>query len=141
MRHSTLAFIFSADRAQVLLLHKQTPAWQTGQVNGVGGKNEPGETPLECIVRETREETGLLVASHDWTEIGQLRGPDWQCTVFGTIYAGPTSDAHQGAHEAIEWFPTNQLPKNVIPNLTWLIPLASDSLNSPKLKKIDIIYH
>ena len=26
---------------------------------GIGGKSEPGETPLQCVKRETREETGL----------------------------------------------------------------------------------
>ena len=33
---------------------KRKPAWQP-----VGGKIEGSETPLECMLRETKEETGL----------------------------------------------------------------------------------
>jgi len=32
-----------------------------GKWNGLGGKLEPGETPEECVVREVREESGLLI--------------------------------------------------------------------------------
>ncbi|PVH21523.1 hypothetical protein CXQ85_000504 [Candidozyma haemuli] len=35
-----------------------------GRWNGVGGKLDPEESPLECIVRETEEETGLQVPSY-----------------------------------------------------------------------------
>jgi len=31
---------------------------------GVGGKFEPGEAPEECLVREVREETGLILHSY-----------------------------------------------------------------------------
>jgi 8-oxo-dGTP diphosphatase len=30
---------------------------------GIGGKFEPGESPEECVLRETLEETGLTLTS------------------------------------------------------------------------------
>jgi len=32
-----------------------------GKWNGPGGKIEPEETPLECVIREVFEETGLTI--------------------------------------------------------------------------------
>ena len=43
---------------RVLLIEKKRPAWHAGQLNGIGGSIEPGETPLQAVVREFKEETG-----------------------------------------------------------------------------------
>jgi 8-oxo-dGTP pyrophosphatase MutT (NUDIX family) len=54
----TIGFLRNGDR--VLLVNREKPPWM-GCWNGVGGKLRPGETPRACIVREVREETGILV--------------------------------------------------------------------------------
>lgn len=57
----TLGFVYCAETEQVLFLNRQKLPWM-GRWNGVGGKLDPEESPLECIVRETLEETGLQVS-------------------------------------------------------------------------------
>ncbi|EEQ38361.1 putative 8-oxo-dGTP diphosphatase [Clavispora lusitaniae] len=52
----TLGFIRSGDH--ILFLNRQKAPWM-GRWNGVGGKLDTNESPYECIVRETFEETGL----------------------------------------------------------------------------------
>lgn len=52
----TLAFIKRND--EVLLLNRNRSPWK-GSWNGVGGKIESHETPLQSIQREIKEETGL----------------------------------------------------------------------------------
>lgn len=52
----TLCLIRNGDN--ILLLNRQKPP-EMGMWNGVGGKIEPGETPLESAIRETFEETGI----------------------------------------------------------------------------------
>lgn len=43
-----------------LLLNRNKPSWM-GCWNGVGGKIEGDETPVQAAIRETKEETGLSV--------------------------------------------------------------------------------
>lgn len=57
----TLGFIYCPETEQVLFLNRQKLPWM-GRWNGVGGKLDPEESPLECIIRETEEETGLKVS-------------------------------------------------------------------------------
>jgi len=52
----TICFIRQGER--ILLINRFKPPWM-GSWNGVGGKIEPGETPLDSVRREIAEETGL----------------------------------------------------------------------------------
>lgn len=44
-----------------------------GNIVGLGGKIEPGETPLEAIVREIEEESSLIVDPAAVNEMGFIR--------------------------------------------------------------------
>lgn len=43
---------------EILLLNRQKSPWM-GTWNGVGGKIEAGESPMDCVIREVEEETGI----------------------------------------------------------------------------------
>lgn len=79
---ATLMFIRVGD--EVLLIEKQRGIG-AGKVNGPGGKIDPGETPLECAIRETQEE--LCVTATGVKKMGELffamsDMPDIHCHVF-----------------------------------------------------------
>lgn len=65
----TLAFLKRKD--EILLLNRNKSPWM-GSWNGVGGKLQEGETPLECILREIKEETGIDVEPSKIQEKGFL---------------------------------------------------------------------
>lgn len=79
---ATLMFIKVED--EVLLIEKRRGIG-AGKVNGPGGKIDPGETPLQCAIRETQEE--LCVTATGVRKMGELFFamsdiPDIHCHVF-----------------------------------------------------------
>lgn len=53
-----MMFIIDEGRGEVLLIRKKR-GLGAGKINGPGGKLEPGETSVECAIRETQEELGV----------------------------------------------------------------------------------
>jgi len=66
-----LGFAFSETAGSVLLVRKLRPEWQKGLLNGIGGKIEKGESLLQAMHRECKEETGL---SLNWLRKGIIQG-------------------------------------------------------------------
>jgi 8-oxo-dGTP diphosphatase len=81
---------FIIEQGRVLLIEKKR-GLGAGKINGPGGRLEPGETPLQAALRETREEVGLI--PRDLREAGQLffqfaDGHSIHCVVFTADGAG-----------------------------------------------------
>lgn len=67
VQRATLLFVVRDGAA--LLIHKKR-GLGAGKINGPGGRIDPGETPLQCAVREVQEE--LCVTPAGVTPEGQL---------------------------------------------------------------------
>lgn len=65
---STLCYIEKDEKYLMLHRTKKKNDINQGKWLGVGGKLEEGESPEECLLREVKEETGLVLKSY------QLRG-------------------------------------------------------------------
>lgn len=122
-------FLFSSDRKRVLLIRKNKPTWQIGRLNGVGGKVEEGETPLEAMRREFHEEAGLL--REDWSEVAVLQGgiiEAQRIVYFFRAFGGP-DQARQMTNEklVIRTIDIVVDDPTLIPNLKVLLPLALDT--------------
>lgn len=63
----TLAFIKKG--SDILMINRNKQPWK-GMWNGVGGKKNKDESPLDCIVREIYEETGILVKKEEVIDKG-----------------------------------------------------------------------
>jgi len=69
MHKYTLGFIQRKD--EILMVNRYKKPWK-GAWNGVGGKIDSGETPLECIIREVLEETGIFITEDQVSDKGIL---------------------------------------------------------------------
>ena len=58
--------MFSPELDRVALIRKNRPEFQRGRLNGIGGKIEENETPIDAMVREFWEETGCKTDHSDW---------------------------------------------------------------------------
>lgn len=105
---ATLTFIIKND--QILLIRKQR-GLGAGKINGPGGRQEIGETPLQCAVREVQEE--LCITPLNMTYGGECKfqftdGYSIHVHIYSaTDYEGSPTETD----EAIPlWFPLNDIP-------------------------------
>lgn len=122
-----LGFLFDPSKKDVVLIKKLKPEWQKGRLNGVGGKIEENETPLEAMRREFKEETGVEI--QEWREFLQLSGHHFAIHAF-VAFSLHAYDVKSMEKEKVKVYKVNRLNFNkTIGNLRWIIPLAIDKDN------------
>ena len=79
MRYTTLCYIENG-RGEYLMMHRVKKKNDVNQDKwvGVGGKFEDGESPEECLLRETREETGLTLTAYRYRGIVTFVSDRWE---------------------------------------------------------------
>jgi 8-oxo-dGTP diphosphatase len=106
--HATLMFIVK--EGKILLIEKKR-GLGAGKINGPGGKIEPGETPMQAVIRETEEE--LRITPHRPRKLGELRFSMSMCAdILCHVYR---SDDFTGipteTDEAVPvWTPIREIP-------------------------------
>ena len=105
---ATLVFVIKDDK--ILLIRKKRGLGE-GKINGPGGKLDPGETPLQCAIRETQEEIGITPLN--LVQLGELKfqfADGYSTHVF--VYKG--NDYNGAPIETDEatplWFPLDKVP-------------------------------
>lgn len=78
MIDSTLCYIEKDGKYLMLFRNKKKIDCNKGKWIGVGGKREALETVPECLVREVREETGLLLRSWEPRAIIAFNSDEWE---------------------------------------------------------------
>ncbi|HKI75326.1 MAG TPA: 8-oxo-dGTP diphosphatase [Pseudomonadales bacterium] len=105
---ATLMFVTRG--TEVLLIRKKR-GLGAGKINGPGGRIEPGETPMECAIRETEEE--LCITPQNVRAAGELffHAEDMP-KIHGHVFtASDYTGTPAETDEAIPlWTPTDRLP-------------------------------
>lgn len=121
------AFLFSENRRSVALIRKNKPEWQAGKFNGIGGKVEPGETPIEAMEREFLEEAGLHVTG--WKHKVTLHKEGEFDVHFYYAFDDRVFSVRTMEKEVVDVIDVAYLPMvKHVPNLSWLIPLCLEPL-------------
>lgn len=123
-----VGFMFSPDKKHVVLIDKQRPTWQKGKLNGIGGHVKSNEKRLYSMVREFKEETGIINTNWQYFAKGyNIDDSDinvWFYKVFSDDYKNVKTITDE-AVVIIRIEDLYSLP--LIYNLNWLIPLALDN--------------
>ncbi|HPN80526.1 8-oxo-dGTP diphosphatase [Dokdonella sp.] len=106
---ASLGYVLSADRTQVLLIHRNARSddQHLGKYNGLGGKMDPGEDVVACMRREIREEADIecthmsLRGTISWPGFGK-HGEDWLGFVF-LIERFSGTPLTSNAEGSLEW--------------------------------------
>ncbi len=83
---ATLCYVKREGRTLMMHRNKKIGDVHLGKWNGLGGKLDHGESPDECVVREIREESGLIL--HDPRLKGVITFPlfkpneDWLVFIY-----------------------------------------------------------
>jgi len=136
-----VGFCIDLAQGQVLLVKKNRPEFQKGKWNGIGGKIEPGEQPIDAMVREFREEAGIQTAPIDWIHTITLTGNNDQADSgkpfrvyyykMGRIYPPHES---QMTDEVVSYksYMRGLWDLPTLPNLRWIFPLQlSENVRFP----------
>lgn len=105
MKLATLCYLKTGGKTLMMHRIKKANDIHQDKWNGLGGKLDPGETPEECVVREVREESGLMIVEPILK--GVLTFPkfanseDWYAFVFvAHKFKGELIDSNEGI---LEW--------------------------------------
>ncbi len=110
MLYSTLCYI--EKDGKYLMLHrvkKENDANHDKWI-GIGGKFEDGESPEECVLRETKEETGLTLTDYRYRGIVTFVSDKWETEYMhlftATGFSGEIIDCDEGV---LEWISKEHL--------------------------------
>ncbi len=143
-----VGLLFDKDQSNLLLIEKKKPEWQDGLLNGIGGKVERGESPLEAMQREFKEEAGVYI--EEWDNFATINGHNsiiyFFYSVFDATLSLKTFVNKEGKGENLYVFPFWEygclcpLPDNIVPNLEFLVPMALNKIHRRTNVKLFEIY-
>lgn len=143
--NAVVGFLFDDRRQQVALLIKDKPDWQKGKMNGIGGKIEAGEKPIDAMVREFREEAGVDTDENRWQHFASLqisptsggRYDGGEITCFKCFNTEYLQQVHSTTSEQVVVLALDNVGNfDLVPGAKWLIPLA---LHDHALKAVVVV--
>jgi 8-oxo-dGTP diphosphatase len=145
-----VGFMFDPLYSEVVLIRKTKPAWQSGLLNGVGGKVEPGEDFATAMRREFYEETGVMCET--WVRFADVIIPNTNdptydrgdpahnitLAMFRTI--GNIHKCRTTTEEKIEIHKVVDVMNysDLVPNLRWIIQMARSFQFGERAKAFEV---
>ena len=113
MKLATLCYVIDKLQNKTLMIHrvKKENDYHEGKWNGLGGKLELGESPEDCVIREIKEEAGLIIKNprmHGFITFPNFdKVDDWYVFIFtAEDFKGNLIDSPEGN---LKWIPNDEL--------------------------------
>lgn len=132
---STLCYLVDSDRL-LMLRRKKEPF--SGHWTAPGGKIKPGESPLDAVVREMNEETGLHIVEPRLKVVCSETGEthyNWLLFIFRAHrYTGEIVASDEGE---LKWLPLDQLDHQRLPDVDrHILPFVLDDAVEPSYVRV-----
>lgn len=110
MKNTTLCYIEKDENYLMLHRVKKEKDEHEGKWIGVGGKFEEGESPEDCLLREVKEETGLMLTDYRYrgvvTFVSNEGGTEYMHLFTASGFEGKVKNCDEGE---LVWIPKTKL--------------------------------
>lgn len=114
MQNTTLVYIEKDSKYLMLHRTKKQNDYNHDKWIGIGGKFEETESPEECILRETKEETGITLNEIEYrgivTFVSDENFTEYMHIFWSNNFSGALKECDEGELEWIEKSRMNALP-------------------------------
>ena len=141
MKKYVLGIAFDTLLEAVVLIKKNRPEWQAGKLNGVGGKVEDGESFIDAMVREFKEECGLETNPEHWVNFLTMKSNSFIVEVYKIMINDPWSVESKTDEKVVVSYVDELFLDNIhtqtemISNIPWIISMALDK-DSDRFKAV-----
>ena len=112
MKMTTLCYIENNDCYLMLHRTKKKKDVNKDKWIGVGGHAEGNETPQECLLREVKEETGLLLTSYKFRGLITFISDEYEAEMMCLFTAdGYTGELITCGERELEWVKKSDVPQ------------------------------
>lgn len=111
-------YLFLIRENQVLLLLRENTGYEDNKYSTIAGHVEAGETTVEALIREAKEEAGITIKEDDFS-MGNVmyRKSDSERVDFffvSSSWQGEITNVEPNKCGGLNWFPIDNLPENTI---------------------------
>lgn len=116
VKSAVLAFIYKDGK--LLLQRRANTGWEDGKYTVPAGRVDVGEMPAETVVREIKEETGLIIPPEnvELVFVDYVKDHTVNFCFKVTEFEGEPRIAEPEYCDDMIWVEPTQLPENMVPN-------------------------
>lgn len=106
---------------KILLLRRCNTGWNDGLYSFPAGHLDPSETIVNALVRESKEEIGIIINEQDAKLVHTMhRIKECYVDFFFLVnnYSGEIENKEPDKCDDLTWFSLDELPENIIPMIS-----------------------
>lgn len=116
-------YLFLIKDEKILLSRRFKTGWQDGNYGLPSGHVEAGEGMVDALLRETKEETGVILKQEDVNLVHTMQRNNIYIDLFFTAknWFGEPQIMEKEKCDDMQWFPLTNLPENMVPSVRFAI--------------------
>jgi mutator protein MutT len=116
-------YIFLIKEGQILMARRFNTGWQDGNYGLPAGHLESGESLVNALLREVKEESGVDLNINDVELVHTMHRKNKYMDLFfiAKKWSGEPKIMEEDKCDDMKWFPLSELPTNIVPSVKFAI--------------------